>query len=175
LCLCGGSFSPLPTRGLGVCDMLIPEVWMRVPGIGIAHCDVVSRAVWRTYSYLNMIANDQHLEVPSSHFRVYSPAQGLYGPIYLSVSLLRPAKRQLSTHPGDTHLRAPPRARANPSACTLTTRMWTRDHTLAPRLATSHRAQPRIPPQGGLCNQWLAEQTPMRLAGCATVIVYPRV
>jgi hypothetical protein len=44
----------------------------------------------------------------------------------------------------------PPRARANSSACTLTAGMWTRDHTPAPRQATSHRAHPRIPPQGWL-------------------------
>jgi hypothetical protein len=101
---------------------------MRVPRVGITHYDVVSRAVWRTYPYLNMIVNDQHLEVPSGHARVYSPAQDLYGPIYSPVSLLLPDQRQLSTHLGDAHLRAPPRARINPSACTLITPVTTLLH-----------------------------------------------
>ncbi len=70
---------------------------MCVPGLGIVHYDVVSRAVWRTYSDLNIIVNEQHLEVPNGHARVYSPAQGLSGPIYSTVSLLRTARRQLST------------------------------------------------------------------------------
>jgi hypothetical protein len=75
------------------------------------------------------------------------------------VSLLRTARRQLSTHPDVAHLCAPPIARLNPSACTLTAGMWSRDHTLAPRLATSHRVHPWISPQGTLFFRWQAERT----------------
>ena len=144
-------------------------------GLGIVQCDVVSRAVWRTYPDLNVIVNEHQLEVPNGHARVYSPAQGLSGPIYSTVSLLRPARRQLSTHPDVAHLCAPPRARLHPSACTLTAWMWSRDHTLAPRLATSHRAHPWIPPQGTLFYRWQAERTRVRVTGCAPVIFYTRV
>jgi hypothetical protein len=87
---------------------------MRVAGVGIAHYDLVSRAALRTYSVLNVIVNDQHLVVPNGHARVYSPAQGLLGPIYAHAGLLRPAKRQLSTHPGNAHLRALPKNTRKP-------------------------------------------------------------
>jgi hypothetical protein len=82
-------------------------------------------------AHFNSIVNYQHLAVPSGQTRVYSPAQGLYGSIYSPVSMLRPSSRKKCTHPIDAHLRAPTRARVNPSECTLIAGMWTRDHTLA--------------------------------------------
>ena len=53
--------------------------------------------------------------------------------------------------------------------------MWSRDHALVPRLATSHRAHPWIPPQGTLFYRWQADRTRVRVTGCAPVIFYTRV
>jgi hypothetical protein len=53
------------------------DVWMRIPMVGIAHYDVVSRAALRTYSDLNIIVDDQHSVVPNCHARVYNLAQAL--------------------------------------------------------------------------------------------------